>query len=528
MEKKASRRLSITRREMLTAMGGAATTVGLAGCGVVVSQSPQHSQRSKVQANIKIPESGVKIPSTPLTFGWMDSDDLKAPYEQAVFDAYHKAHPNVSVNYNGTGWDEINQAIPLAVRNGNPPDIFAIPNNVPVQVAINGGWVAPIDDVIPNFKDWKASFPPTAFIPGVHIFNGRTYSWPASSNRRYSFMLFYDVEYLQQAGYDPAKHRFTWDSFRTACRKITKRGNGQYYALMSNDQQPGNLAMELAQLAGVHGSPFGADTGSAAFNWKTGTYNYTRPEVQAAFELLLAIKSDGSFFPGYLSLDEASARARMPQRVAAMIFDGPWNIPKWPAANPSYKFNIGLPPTPNSGKWNPSAYQETSANQTFVAATSKAKEVAADLFAYMGSLDGQTHMVILSEGNLQSEIPAANERAKTSQLLNAHAKTAVQIADNLMRMAPLVQVRNPQTDQVILAQKPVKPSLRDVGQGIMSGQIKDVKGALQDLQNRSEQSLDDAIKTAQAKGVQVSRDDWKFTNWDPTKDYTNQDYQALH
>lgn len=36
-----------------------------------------------------------------------------------------------------------------------------------------------------------------------------------------------------------------------------------------------------------------------------------------------------------------------------------------------------------------------------------------------------------------------------------------------------------------------------------------------------------AISAAQDKGAQVLRDDWVFPNWDPTRDYTTQDYAAL-
>jgi multiple sugar transport system substrate-binding protein len=51
---------------------------------------------------------------------------------------------------------------------------------------------------------------------------------------------------------------------------------------------------------------------------------------------------------------------------------------------------------------------------------------------------------------------------------------------------------------------------------------------LKSLQDRSDQNLDQAIKAAQAKGAKVSRDDWVFPNWDPTKDYTKHDYSGVH
>ncbi|HEU5330690.1 MAG TPA: hypothetical protein VFU78_21530, partial [Thermomicrobiales bacterium] len=73
--------------------------------------------------------------------------------------------------------------------------------------------------------------------------------------------------------------------------------------------------------------------------------------------------------------------------------------------------------------------------------------------------------------------------------------------------------------------KNLKPDFGQVIQGLFTGQLKDTKAEMQDLQDRAGKELDRAIKAAQVKGAKVSRDDWKFANWDPAKDYTEADYQ---
>lgn len=508
----------LSRRKMLTAMGGAGLGVGLTACGVVTSPNQSGAPTPKASKKIRIPSSGAKLPKTPVTLGWMDSNDLKALWERPVFAAYQQAHANIKINYDGTAWDTINQVIPLGVKNGSAPDVFAVPSNVPHQIPVKEGWVAPIDDIIPNFKAWKAAFPSTAFVPGLHVFGGKTYTWPINSSQRYPNMLMYDVEYLQQAGYDPASHRLTFTEFRAACKKITTKGAGQYYGLMMDGQQVGAVVAALAELSGVAGGEF---------NWKTGQYNYAQPGFIAAAEYLLAIKQDGSIFPGFLALGDAQGRARMPQRVAGMMFDGPWDIPKWPQINPNFKFNIAMPPMPDSKAFHNASYQEIGGNQLWVYAESKNKAVIGDVFSYMGSLQGQVELVVLSQGNLVSEMPQANELAGRSKLLDPLARSGVAIADKLMRVAPLPQQRNVVAGDVILAQGAVKPSLNDVVQGILSGQIKDIKGALKDLSDRTEADLDQAIKTVQARGEKVSRNDWVFPNWDPGRDYSQQDYSKL-
>jgi multiple sugar transport system substrate-binding protein len=56
-------------------------------------------------------------------------------------------------------------------------------------------------------------------------------------------------------------------------------------------------------------------------------------------------------------------------------------------------------------------------------------------------------------------------------------------------------------------------------QGLYTGQLTNVKAALQDLQDRSETALDNAIAAARKQGANVSRADWVFADWKPSENY---------
>ena len=88
---------------------------------------------------------------------WMDSGDLKSVFISAVIDAFGEQFPEVTTQYDGSGWDQVNQVVPLGIRNGSAPDVFALPQNVPAETAINEGWVQPLDDVLPDFATWRAT-----------------------------------------------------------------------------------------------------------------------------------------------------------------------------------------------------------------------------------------------------------------------------------------------------------------------------------------------------------------------------------
>lgn len=520
---------SLSRRQVLTLAAGAGLSTALTACGVRTTGGG--STQITPASHIHIPKSGANLPRGNVSFNWLDNGEgLRALFEKPFFKAYQKAHPNINVTYDGTTWERIDQVLPLAVKNDTAPDVFVTPNNVPTQTAVEQGWVAPIEDVVPDFAAWKAKYPGDAFVPGVHTFNGKVYTWPYASNKRYGQLLFYDEEYLKAAGYDPTSKPLTWDEFRTAAKKVTQRGKGAYYGFMGPGASLGSISLTLAQVAGLPGgdgsAAGGGNSGFDAFDWKTGRYTYDDPRVLAAIELLLAIKSDGSFFPGSMSLTQTPARARMPQRVAGMIFDGPWDIPAWPAVDPSYKFGIGMPPIPNDRKWHTTPYQETGTGMTFISARTHNPSIAGDIFHYIGSPQGQTEMVIFSDGNLLSVMPEVNQAANASGLLSARGKTAAQLADQLLRLAPLPQVRNPATGAIQM--KAVKPAFSDIVLGLFTGQVTDAKAALANLTQQSNQNFDQAVEAARAKGLNVTQDDWIFPNWDPTKDYGPSDYKALH
>jgi multiple sugar transport system substrate-binding protein len=213
---------------------------------------------------IHIVNSGATLPTEKVTFRWVDSGDQKAVFWKQYFPLYEKAHPNVTVQYDPLPWNEIQKVVPLGVQNGNAHDVFQVPPNIPGAQAVAEGWVAPLDDIIPNFAEWKRAFPPGAFVNGITTFNGKTYTIPLTSNKRYGTLLLYNLDYLQRAGYDPATKPLTWDEFRAAAKKVTEQGKGQYYGLIEGGNQTGRWQAIVAGLAEMAGAAGGE------LNWKTG------------------------------------------------------------------------------------------------------------------------------------------------------------------------------------------------------------------------------------------------------------------
>ena len=514
---------SINRRQVLRA-GAAASALGLAGrAGFAAAQDG--TPTGAAPGEIVIPDAGVELPTEDITFRWIDSGDLKALFYNEFHAAYQEAHQNITIQYDPLPWTEINQIVPLGVQSGDAHDIFAMPQDVPSSQAVAEGWVAPLDDIIPDFAAWKERFPLGSFMDGVHVFDGKTYTFPQTSSKRYWSMMFYNTELMAQAGFDPESERLTWDQFREAARAITEQGQGQYYGLIFGGQSTDRFGTYVRNLGRMAGAPAGGGAGFEDINWLTGDFQYTSEQYLAAIDLLVAINSDGSIFPGSMSLNDAEAWSQFPQGVAGMILEGPWVIPQWERENPDFQFGLASQPVPDAETVVPMTYEETGSNQLWVYAESEYKNVAGDMLSYIGSVDGQVAIMAATSGFLRALVPEAAEIAQESVELNPFAAEALALYDEQLRLGPMVTVRNPDVAQVALEHRPVTPNLGELVQGILVGQIDDVAAAMEDLQSRSNAELDRAIAAAQENGANVSRDDFIFANWDPMAEYTADMYE---
>ena len=504
----------LSRRQMIKLMG---TT----GAGAFFLSQMGHFADAQ---DITIPDSGAMLPTDDVTLRWVDSGDQKAVFFKAFFDAYQTVHPNIKVAYDPLPWNEIAQVVPLGIRNGTAHDVFQLPLSVSGAQAVSEGWVQPLDDVIPNIEEWKAKFPAGVFLPGVTDFDGKTYSLPFTSAKRYGSHLLYNKEMMTQAGYDPESEPLTWSTFRDAAKQITEQGAGAYYGFIMGGNQINrwaDITRNFARMAGAVGGGGGQVT--ADMNFLTGEYSYNTEEYIAAVELLLQLRDDGSVFPGMLSINAPQARAFMPQGAAGMILQGPWNIPQWERENPEFDFGLSTQPLPDDGDVWPLTISEGGSNALWIFKDSPNAAVAGDIFHYLGTVEGQTQWANLVGAADAPVLPEALGNAD----LSPRAEQALNMFVDQIRVGPNPVVRNPDIVQVTLELRTPEPTFAQVIQGLYTEQLSDVSAQLNDVQERYTAELERAIEAANAKDANVSRDDWVFPNWDPREDYGAADYEAL-
>lgn len=501
---------TLSRRSFL-AGSTALTAVTLSGAGRAAAQ-----------------EFSIGEPVAPITadgpFRWLDSGDQKAVFYREFFKEYGKVR-GIEVVYDGLPWSEISTVLPLGIRNGTAQDAFCLPLNMPPAFAVNEGWVQPLDGLIPDIESWKAGFPAGAFLNGLNVFDGKTYGLPYTSARVTSAHVLFNRKYLRDAGYDPEQTPLTWESFRDAARKVTQNSRGRAYGFIIGGAQVNRWAEVTRTLAQMAGGACGDTSISAGIDFRTGELMFDSDPFVAAVELLLAMKADGSVFPGVLGLNAPQARALMPQGVAGLILQGPWNIPQWERENPDFDFGIAPPPAPegSAGGQVTVGSLASPGNTMFINAKAKAPEIAADVFHYLGTGQGQ-----IEWGNVvgPSDPPVFPSAAAKSQM-SERSKAALAMFEEVIRIGPNAFARNPAMVEVAKVYQEPTPNLAQTVQGLFTGQLQGVKEQLTTLVSATNQALDTAFMTASDAGAKVSRDDLVFPNWQPERDYVDADYQAL-
>ena len=472
-------------------------------------------------ANFMLP-TGLPAPNGPLS--WLDSGGRKGKFHKAALADYGK-EAGIEVIYDGLPWSELGKVLPLGIRNGSAPDTFCLPNNMEGAVAVNENWVQPIEDYIPNFQEWKAGFPEGSFIEGINVFDGVTYGCPYGGQRRYDDAVLFNQNLMNEIGYNHigATRGFTYDEMRDAAAKMTKAGTPGIIIGGKAAWRWSTAATHLAQRSGATVGTWGLWQG---MNFEKGEYDYASDHYVEAVELLLAMRDDGSFFPGVNSLIPPQAREFMTQGAAGMIIQGPWNVPIWQDAAPNFNFGVSPVAAPNESAfgnplYNPSLMQ--TGNLMYINRQAKNPEYVGGYLRWLGTLEGQVAYANVGTCADPALFPQVLEQAK----LTKPEREMIEMGERLVRIHPNPSVRNSDVAKVAVAFKQPTLSSGHAIQGLFTGQLSGIRDTLQGLTDARNKALDDAIAKAKTDGAKIDRADFVFSNWNPARDYGPSQYAEL-
>lgn len=440
---------------------------------------------------------------------WWDQFAPIAKYEEKVFAAFAKERNGLPVSYTDQNPQNFAQALQLAFRSKQLPDVFTVSGlAIPPSALRDAGWFAPLqlDPAV------EKALPTAAIVDGVNRFDGKTYALPILTFRSHDTCLWFNKDLFTKAGLDVANPPKAYDDVRAAARKIQGIGGG-VSGWIAPINFPDRLTAQALQMAMAGGGSMGPD----GIDVTTGSYAYTDENLINAIEFLRAMKTDGVLFPASTHLDARTARARWATGVAGIFFDGSYNMGVLKASFAQFipKVGVGTIPVPDATTAPALINAAGDPGLSFwVAKTSKHQAQAGTLISKFGTIEGQTGIA-----EAMDQPPLLADQILDKAKVEPTWKQAVEAFQQEVFLAPSPTSRNPDVAKALAKFQQVEPSLGEIVQGAITGQTANWKQALKKLSADSEAMREKAIQSAQQQGAKVSADDWKFADWKRGQDY---------
>lgn len=430
-------------------------------------------------------------------------------YKQKMVATFNKEHPDIQIQYVSQVGAAYNQMISLAYKVGEMPDMFWAGGDLPsLWDMVEDGKLLALEDIAPKPEliAWKATFPkrPPAFIPGEHIFYGKTYTWPQwGAGVEAGQFLFYNKRLFKLSGLsDPPK---SWDDFRDYAKKITAKGKGSYYGVVFGAIQPWVFRNATHQFAVAAGSLWNL------WDWRTARITSNDPTEKDAIRLFNQLKADGVIFPGEMTFDDEGAKRNFALDRAAMIVGGPWNAGGTIAYTPNADFDVALMPSPDGGPMK--GYQASSGGAGgggyFISASTKHPEAIWPIIKFLTSREYQEGYVksgggfaIFPEYNKPEFFPHI-AMSRFAQWSGERLRLTPNYTGDLSRIGSFVN--------------PLHPDDIEIAAGIYLGREK--FEALDDYVTKYNAEFRKAVGRMQQAGYRVKLEDFMFPDWDPAEDY---------
>lgn len=180
----------------------AAVALALSACSSGGSTTPTSSAAAGATS------AAAAAPVTLSLAGWSLST---TPEFQTLADAFHAAHPNVTVNlkeYDATNYDT-QMTADLAA--GSAPDLYILKNLKNFFTYQDGGQLMDVSDVASQLNKSTSGL-------SAYQVAGKTYAVPY---RQDSWYLYYNKDLFDKAGVSYPDGKWTWDDYAAAAKKLT-------------------------------------------------------------------------------------------------------------------------------------------------------------------------------------------------------------------------------------------------------------------------------------------------------------------
>jgi raffinose/stachyose/melibiose transport system substrate-binding protein len=298
-----------------------------------------------------------------------------------IITEYEKDH-DVKIETEILNPDQYREKLKVLASSNELPDIGMTWSDGFIKPYVEGGMLAPLDDVVEGDADLK-----DAFIPGVkesYAVDGKTYGLPLELNISY---VFYNKEIFNKYNLEAPK---TFEEYKNVVKTLAD--NGVVPATVgAKDGWPASFwFMYLADRIG--GSTILTDV-------IKGKAKMDDPAIVKAAEEIQKLVDMGGFVKGASALSNDDAKGYFMNEQAAMFLTATWELPNYttsPDVTQEFKDKIGYFkfPTYEGGKGTSiNSYVGGPGVGLFVAKDSKVQNEAKDFVGYLVKRWGEKSVV---------------------------------------------------------------------------------------------------------------------------------------
>lgn len=316
------------KKQIATLLSAVLSASMLAGCAVSTDTgSSGNSAATEATAAAASDATQTAATGDEEEITWMFWDDLEATddlisqgYKQVV-DRFNKDYAGkYHVNTVTTNLEEYYTKLNALVASGQTPDVFIVSPGPNLDVYVDPGIAAPLDDYLAD--GWKDTFSSDAVF-AQQTYDGKIYAVPLNIA---AACVFYNKDMFQKAGCDvPA----TWDDLIDDCKKLQDAG---YTPITIS----AGTAWCLSMLAGYLCDREGVDLTKV----QSGEESWNNDKTVAAGEKLLELSK--YFQPTAAGDTNDVATAGFYNEEAAILIQGSWAIAQMNGANPAIEDKCGV------------------------------------------------------------------------------------------------------------------------------------------------------------------------------------------
>jgi multiple sugar transport system substrate-binding protein len=485
------------------------------GCSSTEPTAKEKGNDSSKQGTVEKKEEQKEEQKEQILTFWASADLYKgddSPGAQMIQQFNEKHSGKIKVELRYMPWSEYNTAVQAGIASNDLPDIFNLPQKSDLSKFIEQDWIRPLEGLVS--EDWKKQFYPSAFVEGINVIDGKTYTWP-DKGPELQHMLYYNKDVMKNAGLDPEKPPKTWDELRSMSKQITENGKGDVYGLILGGAKGGAVNTI------VEGFAVGTDPYAAKFNYKTGTFSYDHPIWTESVQLLIDLKEDGSIFPSSYTINPPEAAVFFGENTAAFMMDARWRM--WLIKRDTPEANFGMAFIPTKDGKQP-VFGDTIANSAsgYMVSSGTEHPEAVGTFIEEGLASRQFYEQVLQSGVNLTPLPDLNN--DKSAYPYPDYEIFAKLHKDLLRTEPVPAVKNPDTNIVMtkiggMEQPAVKPNNAELFQMFLFGKETDIAGKLKEYNDKLNEGLQNGIADAKKDGANVDASDFIFPDWNPYEDY---------